>query len=502
MKVYDFNGSNSHITFDDLADYSFTENLSISFLFQLEQWPTSWLNIVQKKKSDYENEFCFRIKNKDVAHWYYGNNNKAIVLAIDIKKYLKLNRWNKISLIRKNNNFLKLYINGELAGERSIKDVGFPRTTEAQLTIMDMSNNNSSVRAKIAELNFSIKSNIYSDKDNEFSLDKHMSFLSSIEAVSIKNDSSVEKRFRIKNAANGDFKDVSQFDLDEAFRNGSVSSIELSRFGRFGNSVRQLLNCMIFAEYYKIKRVYIPRQWYLKKNKSFIINDIEVVFKDESLEIRDEKVFVDKFFNMGSYFNFFKIEGLDYRKAYMKFKDMMVFDEERLNLNVLASDDLVVYFRSGDIFHHPHLGYGQPPLSFYKKIVKLRKWSKIYCVYQDKSNPIIQPFIEYVSNLDIEIREVSGSLEDDIKFLLSSINLVAAPGTFTWAISLISENLRNVFYFNRIDAINFSEIRLNEIKFYDLSGRYVKSIMSNNWENSMAQRELMLNYPEDEILIS
>jgi len=502
MKIYDFNDNGANIAFDGLEGYSFTGDISISFLFQLEKWPVSWVNICQKKKNDNKNEFCFRIKNGSIAHWYYGNEDEVVVLAIDIKKYFKLYQWNKVSLIRKNKESLKVYINGELAGEKSIKSVGSPETSEAPLSIMGSHSNPIKIGAKIAEFEIVSKDNSVREESKKFILSNNLNLLSCIEGVVVKNSNLTESKFRVKNTLNGSFKDLNHFELDEALKKGSIDSIELGHFGKFGNSIKQLLNCMTFADHYKIKKVYIPAIWYLKESKSFTVNNIEVVLKGSDKNAEDENVFVNQFFYLRRYFKLSGIESYDYSKAYTRFKDMMIFEEEDWNVEPLDSNELVVYFRSGDIFHEPHPGYGQPPLSFYKKIIKSRQWSKVSCVYQDKSNPVIQPFIEYVSNLNIDIREVSGSLEDDIKFLLSSINLVAAPGTFTWSISLISENLKNVFYFNEIEVINFSEIRLNEIKFYDLSGRYIKSIMSNNWKNTMSQRELMLTYPEDEILLS
>ena len=75
-------------------------------------------------------------------------------------------------------------------------------------------------------------------------------------------------------------------------------------------------------------------------------------------------------------------------------------------------NDLYIHIRSGDIFINPKViwFYAQPPLCFYKKIIKKHKFNNIYIISEDKSNIVIDELldqykkIKYKKNdLDIDI---------------------------------------------------------------------------------------------------
>lgn len=92
--------------------------------------------------------------------------------------------------------------------------------------------------------------------------------------------------------------------------------------------------------------------------------------------------------------------------------------------NDKLDDSSIVYihFRGGDIFsNNPHKAYVQPPLSYYKNIVKNYKNVKLIC--EDKSNPCVNELLkqentEYISN----------TLENDLSVLSNVSNLIIGFG--------------------------------------------------------------------------
>ncbi|GGA56346.1 discoidin domain-containing protein [Okeania sp. KiyG1] len=162
----------------------------------------------------------------------------------------------------------------------------------------------------------------------------------------------------------------------------------------------------------------------------------------------------------------------------------------------LGEQDLVIHIRSGDIFkNNVHLGYGQPPFSFYAKIIELQSWHSISLVFEDKSNPIIDPLIDFCRRRCSQVQEISGDLKSDIEYLLRARKLVVSNGTFCPAIALISKSLNTVYSFENEFSIKYNPNISQIVRVVDRQGVYKSEILSSNWQNTELQRKLMLEYP-------
>jgi hypothetical protein len=99
-------------------------------------------------------------------------------------------------------------------------------------------------------------------------------------------------------------------------------------------------------------------------------------------------------------------------------------------------DSLVIHFRSGDAFSgSPHGALGQPPLSFYEKVIAHEEPKEIVLVYEDQANPVIARVQSFIESLGIPYSVSSGGFRDDLEVLVGAKNLVTAQGTLAEASS-------------------------------------------------------------------
>ena len=115
-------------------------------------------------------------------------------------------------------------------------------------------------------------------------------------------------------------------------------------------------------------------------------------------------------------------------------------------------DDLVLHFRAGDIFRQtrpPHPGYGQPPLSYYLAAVEREQPARVWLVFEDRSNPCIDAAEAALRKRGVEVLLQSGTLEEDLRLLLSASRLVAGRGSFAHMVAHLSERLRKAYFFEQ-----------------------------------------------------
>jgi len=99
------------------------------------------------------------------------------------------------------------------------------------------------------------------------------------------------------------------------------------------------------------------------------------------------------------------------------------------------------------------------------------------------------------AKLNIEVRNQSGTVLEDVGTLMRAESIVAGRGTFVPAVANLSRYCTTVFFFE--DKCNLipkrSGIRL--VRVADLEKNYKVAILSNNWQNTPEQREMMTSYP-------
>ncbi len=154
----------------------------------------------------------------------------------------------------------------------------------------------------------------------------------------------------------------------------------------------------------------------------------------------------------------------------------------------LATDDLVIHIRAGDIFGpRPHPLYVQPPLAFYRAIVGSGgRWASVRIVAEDDKNPCVGALLALYPQIAWEKQ----ALEKDVDLILSARTLVSSFGTFV--AELVKFNpVVDVVYDVSYAAETYFHDRPIERKTLDL-GEYRAKM--GDWENTREQRNLMLGW--------
>ena len=152
----------------------------------------------------------------------------------------------------------------------------------------------------------------------------------------------------------------------------------------------------------------------------------------------------------------------------------------------IDNNNIYIHFRGGDIFsNNPHKAYVQPPLSYYKNIIKDFNSVKLVC--QDKSNPCINELLKQEN-----IEYISETLEKDLSILFNVSNLAIGFGTFGFLLYLMNPYLKNLyipdFFVNELPKGSWG----NDIKIHIVElPNYIKV---GEWKFNKEQRKLMLDY--------
>ena len=317
-----------------------------------------------------------------------------------------------------------------------------------------------------------------------------------------------ERRFCAENKIDHDMALGKQFDdspikrtdpfwIEGRFTDGpiikQIDALVIVDKARFANAIIKLANAYNLAIRYQVSAIYHPGFDFLADD--FQVGDLKITAGLPSSKNILKSGF---FYNKSLY-------GLS-PPTLSKYRIIRVF-ASHLKLALpgkqpTQNNELFVHIRSGDIFKEnpPHYLYGQPPLSFYKKIIKLEKWNRINLVYEDDLNPVIKRLIEFVRSVNIPLRIHSGSLIEDVEVLCRAKNLIIGRGHFIYPVLCLSKNIERVFCFEA-DLRNHWQMDQADIRFLtviDKLGRYKNDVLTY-WRNSVEQRNLMLTYSEDNL---
>jgi len=244
-------------------------------------------------------------------------------------------------------------------------------------------------------------------------------------------------------------------------------------YGQNGNNILQIIRSIHYAKLNNHYKIIFPYH-FLLKSQQIITNDLE------SNDLESNDIIHDTFFNL----NKFNIKDPSPKEMRYIFQ---IYIKKIFNINFtdIQDDKLYIHFRGGDIFGpNPHKAYIQPPLKYYKDIIK--NYDDIILVCQDKKNPCINellknPNIKYESNVLIKDLEILSNIE----------NLVIGFGTFGFLLYLMNMNLKNLYipkYF--VDELPEGDWGDINIHIIDIPN-YIKV---GEWNNTIEQREFMLKY--------
>ncbi|WP_202225397.1 hypothetical protein [Okeania sp. KiyG1] len=219
-----------------------------------------------------------------------------------------------------------------------------------------------------------------------------------------------------------------------------------------------------------VDRIYLPQFWYIKEGELTTPSGI-LIFNLNQPNFFREKIVLE-----GVFCDYKTLAPLSKTtpEHYLNMIDLIgagAFNFQ--HSEPLGEQDLVIHIRSGDIFkNNVHLGYGQPPFSFYAKIIELQSWHSISLVFEDKSNPIIDPLIDFCRQRCSQVQEISSDLKSDIEYLLKARKLVVSNGTFCPAIALISKSLNTVYSFENEFSIKYNPNISQIVRVVDRQGVY------------------------------
>ena len=167
-----------------------------------------------------------------------------------------------------------------------------------------------------------------------------------------------------------------------------------------------------------------------------------------------------------------------------------------------AEDSLVIHLRGGDVYGTRLLpNHGQPPLSYYTKILKSAQWSSVHVVFQAPYVPVLDGIRQHCADHRLPYSQQCASIREDMAALLRATNLVVGRSTFAPAIVGLSPAVKRVFCFESGFRVFPPKSNLTLVTTTDRLGVYREKIMSNNWRNTKEQVQMMLDYPEDALEI-
>ena len=243
--------------------------------------------------------------------------------------------------------------------------------------------------------------------------------------------------------------------------------------GRVGNNILQLLRSIHYA--------ILNDHRLITFNEHFLLTGR--VIEIENIKTSNKLSISDTFFSLNKY----KIIDPEpwVMKEYFKTYINPIF---KIKIQSKKIDDTSIYihFRGGDIFSRvPHSAYVQPPLSYYKNIIKTYDMVQLVC--EDKKNPCIPELLKQEN-----VKYTSNAVEKDLSILSNVSNLIIGFGTFGFLLYLMNSNLKNLYipeyFINELPTGEWgNDINIHIIKLPN----YIKV---GDWKNTIEQRKLMLTY--------
>ena len=278
--------------------------------------------------------------------------------------------------------------------------------------------------------------------------------------------------------------------------NPKVDVLRVVGWGRFGNSVMQLRNVIYAAERLGVRAIDFSEShpFFSGKNSGQIALSWGVKEPGVASTLQG---------------SFFRLKGLglsvnarDIARILSNYIQPMVRSELRNPDLRVRPDDLVLHFRAGDVFSgNVHRAYGQPPLSYYLSAVEREQPARVWLVFEDEGNPCVNAAEAALRERGMDVILQSGTLDEDLRVLMSARRIVAGRGTFVRMVAHLSNYLTKIYFFGKrreSDALRLLGIRA--INGVDAHGEFQAALLNDNWRNTPEQRALILSYPADRLI--
>lgn len=276
-----------------------------------------------------------------------------------------------------------------------------------------------------------------------------------------------------------------------------IEALHVGPWGRFGNSIRQVLNALYMAEALGVQTVCFTQP------HSFLTGQhaggLRLLWNADGVPC-SRPCLVGSFFHLNAFNR--KPTPSETARIFSELIRPLVRGEVREPDPRVRDDDLVLHFRSGDAFAGPEYprNHGQPPLSYYLAAVERERPARVWLVFEDRGNPCIDAAEAALRQNGLEVIVQSGTVEDDLRVLLSAQRLVGGRGSFIPMTAHLSDRLQRLYVFHggrRMKSL--AELGIKVFLGKDIGGEYESALLNGNWAGLPAQRALMLSYPAEKL---
>jgi hypothetical protein len=274
-----------------------------------------------------------------------------------------------------------------------------------------------------------------------------------------------------------------------------INVLRVPYWKRFGNAIQQLRNAFRVAEALGAETVqFVQQHPFFEGGQA---GDFELIWGDNPSLL---PTLEGEFFNVSTFR--LRTSEPDMARVFTEFvRPLLVAHLREPDLRV-RRDDLVLHFRAGDIFRQtrpPSPKYGQPPLSYYLAAVEREQPARVWLVFEDRGNPCVDAAEAALRERGVEVLLQSGTLEEDLRLLLSASRLAAGRGSFAHMVAHLSERLHKAYFFETGDMGVLRELGVEVIIGKDADGEFRTKLLNNNWARSAEQQALMISYPADKL---
>ena len=290
---------------------------------------------------------------------------------------------------------------------------------------------------------------------------------------------------------------------------GEIEAFHLNATqGRFGNNVQQIGTAVCLARRLGIRRVYLCKMPLLEIDRPVAFGDVTVLPESEMQRELPRSVLCGTFYYQKVFGRGF--QGRNYRHIAEAARAVGQPLFHRLAARptfVPDATDLAIHLRAGDIFRrdNPHPLYVQPPFAFYRLCIEFARAelgvARVVLVYEDEGNPCVGALKTWLDEIGLPYVTQSRTLEEDLAVLMAARHCVFGRGSFGPAVGILSRNMRVLFrpwLEERLGALR-EVCSVEVIDVDNIAGGYTKV---GDWRNTPAQRQLMLDYPLENLRLS
>jgi hypothetical protein len=257
-------------------------------------------------------------------------------------------------------------------------------------------------------------------------------------------------------------------------------------YGRLGNNIVQVINCILVSLYHKNLNVEILSRDFF--NTTLLTINADVPFNEDRLIEISSFYYKHYIIEQHSWINS-ECFTTNTEKMLEILRELFVFKFN--DLEPLGPNDLTIHIRSGDIFQGDgsNSEYVVPPLSYYINIINSGNYDTIYLISQDTLNPCINKLIELYPDIKFSINDIV----DDIRFIMRSTNIVCSFGTFVLALLNMTDYTKKIYIPSYSKELYDNSCFNSKAEVVSVDLTDYKNKLAN-WHNTPEQIEFIMTY--------